>query len=178
MAAMAVECGIEAGPYLDHVWPDAEFVGHHLRRRCFVALAGGCRAEHDDHRAVEIELDGRNLGIAGEREVGIDDARLAEVVGAGIERRADADADPAPFGTRRSLLLLPVVPADQLFRLFEQEWIVAGVIYAAVRRGVGELADVVTQEHLVARDTELVGTYVDDAFHEPQLLQPRIDAVG
>lgn len=117
MAAMAVECSIEARAYFDHVGAYAEFVGHHLSGGRFMTLAGRRRSKHDDHRPVEIKLDGGYFGVPGEGQVGIDDPRLTEIIGAGVERGTDTDTDPTTFGARRGLLLLPFVPADQFLGL-------------------------------------------------------------
>ena len=92
-----------------------EDVGDDLRDRGLVPLTLRHRADGDDDLAVDIELGGGGLRIARERRLRIDDLRLAEVVGAGVERGADADAEPAPFGLRLGALGLPLVPADEIF---------------------------------------------------------------
>ena len=42
---------------------------------------------------------------------------LAEIVGSGIQRGADADADHAAFVTHLRDFRLPIVPADQVLGL-------------------------------------------------------------
>src|SRR5207245_8656683 len=78
------------------------------------------------------------------------------------------------------LLLLPAVPTDEILRNFEHLRIVAGVVHAAVGRGVRKLfgADVVAQAHFVGCDADLVGADVDDALQEPEVLHARITPIG
>ena len=112
--------------------------------------------------------------------IGIHDLRLPEVVGAGIERGADADSDQAAFLAGRGLLLLPVVPADQALRHLQHLRIVARVVDAAVGRGVGKFLgkNVIAQAHLVGGNTQFVGADIDDALQKPQVLHARIAAIG
>ena len=108
--------GVKARADVDEIGSDAEGVGDDLGGGRFVTLSLRHRAHADDDLAVDVQLDDANFGLAGEGSVGIDDARLTEIVGAGIESRADAEANPTAFFASRRLLFLPVVPADQLFR--------------------------------------------------------------
>ncbi len=108
-----VALGIEAGANRDQVGMNIENVGDDLRRGGFVSLALRAGTDGDDDFAVDIELAVGALRVAGKRRVGIDDLRLAEIVGAGVERGADADSDQTALLARVGLLFLPVVPADQ-----------------------------------------------------------------
>src|ERR1035441_4682580 len=178
-----VALGIEACAHGDQVGMNIEHVGYDLRRGGFVSLALRTRTDGHYHFTVDIELAVRALRVAGERRVRVDDLRLAEIVGSRIERGADANADHAAvffFAHLDLLLLLPVVPTDQPFRDFEHLGIVAGVVHAAVGRGVGELfrADVVAQAHFVRCDAEFVGADVDEALQKPEVLHARVSAIG
>ena len=175
-----VALGVEAGAHRDHVGMNVQHVGDDLGGGGFVSLALRAGADCDHDFAVDIELAVRALRIAGERRTGIDDLRLAEIVGAGIERGADADSDQAAFFARCGLLLLPVVPADLLFRQLEHLGIVSRVVDASVGSGVGKFfrANVVAQAHLVGRNSQLVGANVDHALQEPQVLHAGVAAIG
>src|SRR5882762_8746159 len=107
---------------------NVEYVGDNLRRSGFVSLALGTRTDGHNHFAVNIEFAVCALRVAGERRVRVDDLRLAEVVGSGIQRGTDANADYAAFFTRLGLLLLPVVPTDQVLRDSEHLRIIPGVV--------------------------------------------------
>src|SRR5208337_723999 len=97
---------------------NVEYVGDDLRGGGFVSLALRTRTDGNNHFAVDIEFAVRALRVTGERRVGVDDLRLAEVVRSGIERGADANPEHAAFSARLGLLLLPVVPTDQVLRDF------------------------------------------------------------
>ena len=159
---------------------DVQDVGNDLRDRGLVSLTLRNGADGDDDFAVDVELGAGGLRIAGERRLRIDDLRLAEIVGAGIERGADADAEPAAFGVSLGALGLPLVPADQIFRHLQHAGIVAGIVDAAVRRGVGKLfrPNVIAQAHLVGGNVQLVSADVEHALQEPQVLHARIAAIG
>ena len=133
------------GTHVDVVGRDAEDVGDDLRRGRLVALALRRRAERDDDLAEDVELDRRHLVVARELQLRVDELRLAEVVRAGVERRADADPEQLPARLGVAPPLLDPVVADQLERLVEAARVVAGVVDAAVRRLVRHLvgADVV-----------------------------------
>jgi hypothetical protein len=51
------------------------------------------RPESDDELAEDVELDGRDLVVAGELQLRVQDHRLAEVVGAGVQGGSDPDAE-------------------------------------------------------------------------------------
>src|SRR5581483_11649507 len=77
-----------------------EDVGDDLRGSRLVPLALRRRAERDDDLAEAVELHRRDLVVAGELQLRIEQARLAEVVRAGVERRADPDAEQLATGSR------------------------------------------------------------------------------
>ncbi len=60
---------------------DVEDIGNDLRRRRFVTLALGTRTYRDDDLAIDIQLTICALGISGKRRIGIDDLRLAKILG-------------------------------------------------------------------------------------------------
>src|SRR5215471_18987649 len=95
---------------------DVQHIGNDLCRSRLVSLSLRTRTHGNDHLAVDVELAICTLRIPGERCAGIDDLRLSEVVRARIERSADADAEQAPLLARLCLLLLPLIPANQLLR--------------------------------------------------------------
>src|SRR5208282_2808813 len=173
---------VEAGTHCDQVGMNVEHVRDDLRRGGFMSLALRTRTDGHHHFAVDVELAICALRVAGKRRVRIDDLRLAEVVGSGIECGANANADHAPviFFARLGLLLLPIVPADQVFRNFEHLRIIAEVVHAAVGGGVGELfgADVVAQAHFVRRDADFVSADIDDTLQKPEVLHARVSAIG
>ena len=105
---------------------------------------------------------------------------MAEVVGARVERRPDADSKQAAFLSCSGLLLFPFVPADQVFRDLQHLRIIPRVVNAAIGRGVGKFlgADVIAQPHFVRGDTQFVGADVHHALEEPEMLHARISAVG
>src|SRR5438046_712687 len=111
---MDVALGVEAGANRDDVGIHVEHVGDYLRGDRLMSLALRDGADADDDLAIDIELDVGGLRIAAEGRMRVHDARLAEVVGAGIERRANPDADPASFSPRLFLLLLPLIPTNQV----------------------------------------------------------------
>src|SRR5260370_32601164 len=115
---------------------NVEYIGDNLSSGGFVPLALRTRTDSDHHFAVDIEFAVCTLRVAGERRVGIDDLRLAEIIGSGIEGGADTNSQHAAFLARFGLLLLPVIPADQLLSNLEHLRIIAGVVHAAVGRGV------------------------------------------
>ena len=92
-AGVRVPVAVVAGAHVHVVDRAAEDVGDDLRRRRLVALPLRRRAERDDDLAEDVELDGRDLVVARELQLRVDHPRLAEVVRARVERRADADAE-------------------------------------------------------------------------------------
>ena len=92
---MRVPVRVVTGAHVHVVDRALEDVGDDLRRRRLVPLALRRRAERDDDLAEDVELDRRDLVVARELQLRVDHARLAEVVRAGVERRADADARAA-----------------------------------------------------------------------------------
>src|ERR1035437_1516459 len=143
-----------------------------------LALRAGAHGNNDF--AINIQFAVRTLGVTGEGRVGVDDLRLSEIVGSGIERGADANPEDAAFSARLDLLLLPVVPTDQVFRNFQHLRIVAGIVHAAVGCGVRKLfrTDVVAQAHFVRCNANFVAADVDDALQEPEVLHARVSAIG
>ena len=99
-AGVRVPVGVVAGADVDRVGVDAEDVGDDHRRRRLVALALRRRAERDDDLAEDVELHRRDLVVARELELGVDQPRLAEVVRAAVERRADPERRAACRGSR------------------------------------------------------------------------------
>ena len=110
---------------------------------------------------------------------GLTSVRLAEVVRARVEGRADADAEQLAARLGVLALLVDRVVVDELQRLVETARVVAGVVDAAVRRLVGHLvgADVVAFPDLDRIELELVGHDVEHALREPQVLHARVAAV-
>ena len=94
------------GAHVHVVGRDAEDVRDDLRGRRLVALALRHGAERDDDLAEDVELHRRHLVVAGELELRVEQLRLAEVVRAGVERRADADAEQLAARSR----LAPAAP--------------------------------------------------------------------
>ncbi len=127
---------VEAGVDADHAGVAAEDVGDDLGGGRLVALALRRRPEVDGELAVDVEFGDRRLAVAGEGQVGVDDLRLAEVVGAGVEGRADPDPDPLAVvgGVDLGLLLAPLRVAELLERQVELLWQIARVVDAFVRR--------------------------------------------
>ena len=176
---MRVPVAVVARAHVHLVDRAADDVGDDLGGRRLVALTLRRRAERDDDLAEDVELHRRHLVVPGELQLGVDQLRLAEVVRARVERRADPEAEQLP--ARRGLLaplLEPVVP-DQLEREVERPRVVARVVDAAVRRLVGHLLglDVVLLPDLDRVEAELVRDDVDDPLRQPELLHPRIAAV-
>ncbi len=116
---MNVALGVEADAHVHQVRRDVQDVGYDLRDRGLVSLALRHGTNGDDHFAVDVELGIGRLRVAGERRLRVDDLRLPEVIGAGIERGADADSQPASLGLRLCSLGLPLFPADQLLRYLQ-----------------------------------------------------------
>ncbi len=136
-------------------------------------------AESDDDLAEDVELDHRRLVVARELQLGVEELRLAEVVRAGVERRADPEPEQlASRGGVLAALVQPVV-ADQLERDVERTCVVAGVVDAAVRRLVRHLLGlhVVALAHLHGVEPELGRDDVDDPLGQPEVLHPRVAAV-
>ena len=139
-AGVRVPVAVVPGPDVDDVDVAAEDVGDDLSRGRLVTLALRGRPERDDDLAEDVELDRRDLVVPRELKVGIQELGLAEVVRAGVERRADPDAEQLAPGGRLRTPLLDRVVADQLERRVERARIVAGVVDAAVRRLVRHVA--------------------------------------
>ena len=112
VAGVDILLAIEAGADFYHLGRDIQRFGDDLRGDGFVALALRDGAEADYHFAVDIELGERGFRLAGERGVGIDDLRLAEIIRAGIESAADADAEVAAFFAGFGAFFDPLVPVD------------------------------------------------------------------
>src|SRR6266702_2310546 len=105
---------------------DVQYVCHNLRGSSLVPLSLRTRPDGDDHFAIDVQLAVSALRIAGKGRVRIDDLRLAEIVGSGIQRRADTNADETSVLPRRRLLPLPVVPANAILGHLQHLRIVAG----------------------------------------------------
>ncbi len=168
-----------AGPDVNVVDRALEDVGDDLSGRRLVALTLRGRAQRDDDLAEDVELDRRNLVVPRELQLGIDHARLAKVVRARVESRADADPEQlaARLCVRPARLDARVV--DQVERDVEHLRIVARVVDAAIRRLVRHLfgANVVLLAHLDGVELELVGDDVDHPLGEPEVLHARVAAV-
>src|SRR5207344_3501201 len=113
-AGVRVPVRVVARADVDVVDRAAEDVGDDLRGRRLVALTLRRRAERDDDLAEDVELHGRDLVVARELELRVDQPRLAEVVRARVERRADPEAEQLPAAFRVGALLLDLAVADQL----------------------------------------------------------------
>jgi hypothetical protein len=144
-----------------------------------VALALRHRPQGDHDLAEDVELDRRRLVVARELQLRIEQLRLAEVVRARVERRADPDAEQLPARGRLLLARLDPVVADQVEGDVEAARVVAGVVDATVRRLVRHLLrlDVVALAHLDRVDLELGADDVDDPLGQPEVLHPRVAAV-
>src|SRR5260370_3133461 len=94
-------------------------------------LRNGPHADNDF--AVNIELGDGGLGLPRKRSEAVDDARLAKIVCAGIESRADANSNPAAFLARGGLFFLPFVPADQVLCQCQHPRIIAGILDPPLR---------------------------------------------
>ena len=127
---------------VDDVDVAAEDVRDDLGRSRLVALALRRRAERDDDLAEDVELDGRDLVVPRELQVGVDQLGLAEVVRPGVERRPDAEPEELP--ARRGLL------ATLLDRVAAVANIIP-VFTASVTRDLGRL-DLVAAEFLAWHD--------------------------
>ena len=92
-AGVGVPVGVVADPDRDRRRVDAEDVGDDDRRRRLVALALRSRPEGDDDLAEDVELHRRDLVVARELQLRVDQPRLGEVVRAGVERRPDPEAE-------------------------------------------------------------------------------------
>src|SRR5204863_1049162 len=103
-AGVRVPVAVVARTNVDVVDGAAEDVGDDLRRRRLVALSLRRRAERDDDLAEDVELDRRDLVVPRELELRVDQPRLAEVVRAGVESGADADAEELAALLRRCAL--------------------------------------------------------------------------
>ncbi len=148
---MNIALGVEADAHIHQLGADVQDIGHDLRHRCLVTLPLRHGADGNDDFAVDVKLGVGRLRIAGERRLRIDDLRLSEIIGAGIERGADTDAEPAAFGSRLRALNVPFLPADQFLRQLQHAGIIAGVVDASVGRGVGKFlgTNVIAQAHFV-----------------------------
>ena len=178
-AGSRVPVRVVARPDVDVVGRAAEDLRDDLRRRRLVSLPLRHRAERHHDLAEDVELDRRDLVVAGELQLRVEDHRLAEVVRSGVERGADADPEELPARLRVAPLLVQRVVADQVERDVEAAGVVAGVVDAAVRRLVGELfvLDVVLLAHLDRIEAELVRDDVDDPLGQPEVLHARVAAV-
>src|SRR5205814_4378118 len=112
-SGMHIQFGIESGADGDHVGMNVENIRDNLRGCGLVSLPLRAGTDRDDDFAVNIELAVRALRIAGERSVGVDDLRASEVVGAGINRIADATTDESACCSSGGLLVSPAVPSDR-----------------------------------------------------------------
>src|SRR5216684_3727576 len=178
-AGIRVLLGVKARLYPDKIGGNAENVGDNLRRRRFVALSLRHGPHADDNFAVDIELGYSGFGLPGKWCEIVDDARLAKIVRAGIEGRADANANPAAFLARLGLFFPPIVPADQLFGEREHARVIAGVVDTAVGRGVWHFvfANVIAQAHFISGYAESVAADIEHSLHEPELLHARVAAI-
>ena len=122
---MGVPVAVVAGTDIHVVGRDLEDLGDYLRCSRLVALALRRRPERDDDLAEDVELDRRDLVVPRELELRVDERRLAEVVRARVERRADADAEQLPARLGVAPLLLDRVVVDELQRLVEAARVVA-----------------------------------------------------
>ena len=179
-AGVRVPVAVVPGAHVHHVDVAVEDVRHDLRRRRLVALALRRRAERDDDLAEDVELDGRDLVVAGELEVGVDQLRLPEVVRARVER--GADPEPEQLAARGGLgpPLLDPVGADELERHVQRPRVVARVVDAAVRRLVRHVLglDVVLAcGSRPDRSPSVCATMSMTPLGEPELLHPRVAAV-
>src|SRR5437868_14305222 len=96
---MHVALSVEAGAHRDQIGMNTQHVGDDLRRSGFMSLALRTRTNCDNDLSVNVELAVRTLRVTRKRGIGIDDLRLSEIVGAGIERRSNPDTDQATFFT-------------------------------------------------------------------------------
>src|SRR6266851_841053 len=107
---------------------DVQNVRHNLRGSSLVTLSLRTRPDGDDHFAIDVQLAVSALRIAGKGRVRIDDLRLAEIVGPGIQCRADTNADETSVLPRRNSLTLPDVRPNEILGNRNNPRIVAGIV--------------------------------------------------
>src|SRR4051794_11102184 len=93
---MRVPVRVVTGAHVHVVHRALEDVGDHLCSRRLVTLTLWRRTERYDDLAEDVELHRRDLVVARELQLGVDHPRLAEVVRARVERRADAETEELP----------------------------------------------------------------------------------
>ena len=120
-----IALGVEVSAHRDQIRMNVQHIRYDLRRGGFVSLTLRTGADRNHDLSVDIKFAVCALRIAGIWQEGIHDLRLSEIVGAGIEGGPNPDSDQASFRTRRGLLLLPLIPADQDFRHLQHLRIVA-----------------------------------------------------
>ena len=178
-AGVRVPVAVVPGAHVDHLDRAVEDRGDDLRGRRLVALTLRRRAERDDDLAEDVELADRDLVVARELQVLVEDLRLAEVVRARVERRADPEAQQLAARGGVGAAFLEAVVADQIERQVERARVVAGVVDAAVRRLVRHLLglDVVELADRHRVHPELARDDVDDPLGQPEVLHARVAAV-
>src|SRR5581483_11047184 len=92
-ARVRVPVRVVPGADVNRVEVAVEDVGDDLGSGRLVSLPLRRRPEGDDDLAEDVELHRRDLVVAGELQLRVDETRLAEVVRAGVEGGADPDAE-------------------------------------------------------------------------------------
>src|ERR1700741_2342144 len=113
-ARVYIAFSVKAGPHGDHIRMNTQYVCHNLRRGGLVPLTlrAGTYSNYD--LAIDIQFAIGALRITRERRLRIDDLRLAEIIGPGVEGGADSNANEPPLLTGGRLFFLPLAPTYAL----------------------------------------------------------------
>ncbi len=146
---------------LDLLHAQAEPIGHHLRKRRFVALAVRVRAGEYRHRAGRVDAHLARFKKSGARAEAARDIRRRDAAGLDIARVAEAPELAAAQG-----LLAPVLEARDIGELqhrTQRRLVVAGVVAQRHRRLVRKLGDEVAPPQLDRIELDLARR----RFNEP-----------
>ena len=173
-ANVCAVCLVEAGRDAYVLRATAEDVRSHLGGGCLVALSLGCRTQGERHLPVQVQLRRARLAVPRERQLWIQNLRLAEVVGTGVDGRADPDADALAGADGGFPHRLGAFVIDQVEHLVECQRKVPRVVDATVWCLVRVVLwlYVVFLAELDRVEAELVGHDVDDALGQPHVLHP------
>src|SRR5215831_3883542 len=122
---MNVAFSIETGAYRDHIRMNIQNIRDHLRSRGFMTLALRTGPDRYHDFSVNIQFAVCPLRVAGIGQAWVDDLRLAKVVRARIQGRADADSHQAALFASCSLFSLPLLPADDILGELEHARIIS-----------------------------------------------------
>src|SRR5215467_10240356 len=145
-----------------------------------MSLSLRTRTDGNYNFAVDVELTIRALGVAGERRSGIHNARLAEIVGSRVEGGTDPNANEPAFRSHGCRFLLPLIPPETLLCSLQHFGVVAAVVDATVRRGIGERLgwNVIAKAYNVIWDPDLMGADIDHPLEKPEMLHAGVSAIG